>query len=1019
MTPLKPFQLATVEAAFRALTDGRKRVRRFLVADEVGLGKTVVAQHVLKRLMDRKRRAVTVLYVCSSLSIAGQNRDKLLQVLPAGERKSARCEVDRLTLLPASAAPMHPRLRLYSLTPDTSVPVRQGRRRDGRQEERALLQALVEDAYPGLIEQMSWSQEFFQRSAQSRWSDLLVRQRSKVADSGLRTGFRDGVRQAFDLQPGQWLSTRLREIRDPLEVIARFRNALAIQALSHLSPDLVIFDEFQRFRDLIDEDLDEAAARVVRVLRGDTGSALLMLSATPYSLLTSRAEDANGAAHHHQLLDLVEFLYGRGDLGTCKAEEARQAFGEIEQAYYQGSFGTQEAREAVGRIEALLSPVMARTERMMHPVGRQDAMTSQRPASLHAADLRTYRHLAESLQPGDRAFAAAYWSSIPLPTQTMGSRYEVWQRSVPADAHGIPGLTAAQRNRLDLQGPWPHPKLRSLMDMVGTAALALPWVSPSLPWWTPGGPWRNPAANRGKVLVFSRFRAVPPAVSSVLSYELERRYVRRLRMDYADIPKRRMLQATGERIPLIVAFHPCTVLAKCVEPLAAKGLSRGAIRGSVRQQLTRLLRDDLGVRVTEARVGRQRPVWQLIAGLEQRAGVFGHTIDGWRRLWSRIRTRPDVQPDEDSEEASAKGLAKLIEVWAEAGRDEMESITHAELDELAWYAWSAPGVVVGRALGRHWSGAFEEQNFDSLLAASWQGLRTYLDQRWFAAACGGSERNYLKAIHEAVIDGNLEAVLDEWFWLLVTANGRQGPDLCDEILAVARLRGSDVHLHELGSKKEVFTLRAHAALPFVDVRHQQIDLDAAAAKPLRNDELRRAFNSPFFPHVLTTTSVGQEGLDFHAWCRTVVHWDLAPNAADLEQREGRIQRFAGLAVRHAIAARVGKGVLADVREHSSPWAAAEHQAEQEMGDPSGMAPWWVCSGAQIERVVLDVPTSEQRARFEELQVQRGLYRALLGLPYQEDMLAALVRHQGQGRELSSDALLTLSPYFTRDKAVSK
>lgn len=32
---------------------------------------------------------------------------------------------------------------------------------------------------------------------------------------------------------------------------------------------------------------------------------------------------------------------------------------------------------------------------------------------------------------------------------------------------------------------------------------------------------------------------------------------------------------------------------------------------------------------------------------------------------------------------------------------------------------------------------------------------------------------------------------------------------------------------------------------------------------LRPEEVRHAFNSPFWPHVLITTSVGQEGLDFH------------------------------------------------------------------------------------------------------------------------------------------------------------
>ena len=78
MTPLKPFQLATVEAAFRALTDGRKRVRRFLVADEVGLGKTVVARGVIDRLTAGRTEPLKVVYLCSNGEIAQQNRTKLV-----------------------------------------------------------------------------------------------------------------------------------------------------------------------------------------------------------------------------------------------------------------------------------------------------------------------------------------------------------------------------------------------------------------------------------------------------------------------------------------------------------------------------------------------------------------------------------------------------------------------------------------------------------------------------------------------------------------------------------------------------------------------------------------------------------------------------------------------------------------------------------------------------------------------------------------------------------------------------
>jgi superfamily II DNA or RNA helicase len=46
MTYVKPFQRATVRRVMETFRSSR-RYRRFLVADEVGLGKTVVAQEVI------------------------------------------------------------------------------------------------------------------------------------------------------------------------------------------------------------------------------------------------------------------------------------------------------------------------------------------------------------------------------------------------------------------------------------------------------------------------------------------------------------------------------------------------------------------------------------------------------------------------------------------------------------------------------------------------------------------------------------------------------------------------------------------------------------------------------------------------------------------------------------------------------------------------------------------------------------------------------------------------------------
>ena len=67
--------------------------------------------------------------------------------------------------------------------------------------------------------------------------------------------------------------------------------------------------------------------------------------------------------------------------------------------------------------------------------------------------------------------------------------------------------------------------------------------------------------------------------------------------------------------------------------------------------------------------------------------------------------------------------------------------------------------------------------------------------------------------------------------------------------------------------------------------------------------IRNVFNSPMRPFALATTSIGQKGLDFHHYCRKIMHWNLPSNTIDLEQREGRINRYKCLAIRQDIASR--------------------------------------------------------------------------------------------------------------------
>ena len=155
--------------------------------------------------------------------------------------------------------------------------------------------------------------------------------------------------------------------------------------------------------------------------------------------------------------------------------------------------------------------------------------------------------------------------------------------------------------------------------------------------------------------------------------------------------------------------------------------------------------------------------------------------------------------------------------------------------------------------------------------------------------------------------------------------------------------------------------------------------------------MRDAFNSPFRPFVLASTSIGQEGLDFHTWCHSVVHWNLPRNPVDLEQREGRVQRYKGHAVRKNIAMAYGLRAFGDKwDQQGDPWHFMFELAKRERPpDANDLVPYWLYElegGASIERHVPTFPYSKEEQHFRQLKRMLAVYRLVFGQPRQEDLL---------------------------------
>lgn len=1031
----KPFQKATVSAALRAFarTAGP---RRFLVADETGLGKTVVAQSVVQGMMRKAEGPLRVFYICSSLPIAAQNLPRLVGFLPEAERKAAMGRVDRPTLLPIGKLPSHDRLQVFALTPDTALPARNSQGRTGRAAERALLRILLE----GVLDvERQLESALLDRAGKERFRDLVALARaalekSTLRVSSLRDAFRRSLRDTLGLEAGQQLPRRVGDLMQEeghAAFVARARSALALAALEQIQPDLVVMDEFQRFRDMVSDagtaTANDTEGRLLRAIRGDGDTsrpALLLLSATPYELYRGHGEEHTGR-ESADFFDLVRFLYGPRS-GQAKARTAEERFGVLSDELRKGTPLSQRASEARAELEDMLRRVLSRTERpVLGPPGRQadsarsEWQRSSVPASLSPVDAHVLNHMRDSLAEGSRDWLAPLWQSVPLPMQTLGSRYQAWKNATRVPLPPPAGIAPAQRRRIEAPAEWQHPALRALLREMPPTQMAAPWIGPSVPWWKLGGRWaRQDRRVDGKLLVFSRFRAVPPALSGLLSYALEAHLLTDRRrggreLEYDEVTRQHMLAPSPDRPGLAELFHPAPLLCG-LEPLARRrrdlSSAREAVAGQLRGELRRL-----GVRVVNPLPrARMRP-WQLMLALEGMNGTWRASADAWR----------GILPGPGASGRGGDRTATLHERWSEAASVATDAVDEHELGSLVSLALESPAICLLRALRRHWPAATEACNQRDVVSLCWQGLRSFFDDPCFAAAVGASERERLPAaIRQAVVQGGLEAVLDEHFWYLSATGIGTWSERLRELEKALRLRTSSVAMHEDGPGSQQMRLRCHVAVPLTEkvqassteaasemVQADGTDAGGADDQAWRPEDVRRAFNGPFWPHVLVTTSVGQEGLDLHPWCQTVAHWDLCSNPVAFEQREGRVNRFAGLLVRRAIAATPAFSDRSFAEAAGrGPWTVLAALAEREAADVSGLQPWWSVPGAAVRRLLFEIPGGERASRYAALARARAVYRLVLGMPDQADLLDLLAAREHWSEETVRAACLQLSAF---------
>ncbi|WP_290449615.1 helicase-related protein [Duncaniella muris] len=958
------FQAATAEHVLETYKKGQKRV---LVADEAGLGKTTVASEVVRRVKGELSKEVLdddgmycVVYVCCNLQIAQQNIDTLSDDGEKVDLSQSRLSMQHFVYyrkkveLKASGKDT----LVLSLTPATSFQMTWG---TGSVSERALIYACL-----------SLLPAFNSQEKQNRLSDLLVgwapkawkwlsvhyynevrkpelieyretivaAMTSKLSRmySADETYMQRLLRLCDSRQDAQWQN-------DIYYFTIKLRKIFAEISLEILKPDLVIMDEFQKFSSLIDTDRSTETEEnmIARKFFANKNTYILLLSATPYKPYTTLEElnDSNNDEQYKDFHRLMDFLH----INDVNKIDFKAIWRDYSSAL---KHIEKETEETIGlkhqSAENMLYNVMGRTERSNEGIIHE--ILPPVYDFLSAGDITSFiqmQHLIDNCRkfgkkvysaPVDYTKSSAFQLSFMDNYKLKDTIAEAWKAGA---GKGIrKDCLLLDRDKIENYSleDYRNARLGFIMATIfgkgkkSTGAESLLWIPASHPYYTqqPNVFTRNESFS--KYLIFSSWGMVPKMLACMISYEAERRLLRRTNESYRKEDFQILKDSTKTKT-LTIMHTVSTSLADMYDPEDSFGKPLSDIRQQIKKKIRSKLNEFDGKTVSRV---SSLDIYHLLTAL-------------------------------DNSDAEVRNIPK-------------------EADEiLVSMAIGAPAMCLYRTFKR--IGDLNARQHAEEVAKELTGI---FNNRQGIAAVRSNCRdhsNYFRNVVDYCIQGNLQAVLDEFVHMI-------GENKSPETI-VTRMKESfapaypqPINTIQTFGTDDKYSMRKHFAVDFGSGKQTEKDVNHAT-------NVRSAFNSPFRPFVLASTSVGQEGLDFHWYCRKIVHWNLPSNPQNMEQREGRINRYKCLSVRRNISR-----LYPDIFR----WNEMFYKASAELkGNNSEMVPFWYLplndihfkdiKAEKIERIVPMYPMSEDESRYGRLIKVLSLYRLTMGQPRQEELLQIL------------------------------
>lgn len=1047
------FQRATVDSVIGSF-EQESHSKRVLVADEVGLGKTRVAEGVIIKMLQRhlscgRTDPLRVTYICSNLALADSNIKKLRVFNSAADCASYLQQPSYRRLLEV-AMPLVQQtqagkvLEICTLTPAVSFKLTNGH---GNATERAIMVNLLRQHVSAAETRIASAlEELFQGESISRdnWqneiemvalnrtvhpaviADFLQRLEA-VCDDGRLSGEEESwiaviIRCALAKKGGiSHLQQRLLRIH--------CRRMLAQSCAASLHADLFILDEFQRFDDLLGVNEESESSLIAsEVFRQKNDACILLLSATPFKAMTTIDEQNDDDTHLEALTRLLTFLQGERMTLVDDYHQARVAlhqqlltFGQRRQQVNLIDSGPRQ------RVESLLRQVICRTERNQlipdfkrlyhaHEVDTLSCMSRE--------EIQAWREMVtvgEALKEGDPESSVLRTRLLELSKSSpwllsFAHGYRFYQNlkekrqpkamrsALKAAQHAWLDQSGVNRYRLSMADDAPHALLRAVTPVVfAGGGERLLWVPPARPWYPFSGSWQG-CEGFAKTLLFSAWSVVPRVLSAAWSYEAERRLLLKVRKkpDYwsekIHVPPLRLdakSALTGWGLLYPARYPDQLTPFTAADSLEAMLTARLPTIDALLDNFTHL----------QTPSGSSLD-WYILAPLllDQHLG-FGDWLEAWL---------DNAAGDADAEgrQASLQRVRLLLEGKRKPGVMPDDLARYLALNSLA-----GPATCALRSLKNLRPDATDLALLKPTLTIA-QSLVSMFNQSYASKVLNATtDRKQLWQLRVLTYcaEGNLQAMLDEYLHLLQQNEGSAEQSVVsDDNDAVSRMLSdaATVNLSHLdvnfytGGKLDSKRMHCHYALAL----SEKISSDE---KVKRTISVRDAFNSPFRPFVLSSTSVGQEGLDFHWYCNRVIHWNLPSNPIDIEQREGRVNRYKSFTIRKRIAEHINGSAPADC----DPWRWLFSQAEQvaKQQGLNDLAPYWFYpfGETRIERLFPAMPMSrdvERRARYLRILT---LYRLTFGQPQQEELLNILLKcHLTEAEEqlVIERLAISLTPY---------